>query len=439
MRGLFYKKLGISSRIAYLNASRAKQKYQAIVTSMVVGVALFVGMSFLGMIQFGRNNNPYMSGIPYQIELALTDPEDYEKALEIKNLPGVKNSLVKRGCSMAVASDQMSFAPGEDYRPDQGGYYPFFVYALDEKSFRTYCDQVGVSYEDAKDGAIVIDTYPVIQREGAKPVSQKEKRVAEFTIGSCLEGISYYLPNNQRFGARAPESVTLSLPIRALTKEVPPMMSSDIDMFRRFVVSIVSEAFADSQECLKNTTSTVYVTCDDAIAVEDEIRDLLDGDENARAYELFNHDASYQYSNNVLVIVRVFLIGFLSVIILIGVTNVFNTVTAGMQLREPEFAMLQAVGMTKKELWRMVWTENFFHVGKALLIGLPLGCMISYGMYRYFWELNDKEFEFSWRLPLWEMLIGSAAILCLLQLLSNYSMKQIGKSGIMETIRNENL
>ena len=173
--------------------------------------------------------------------------------------------------------------------------------------------------------------------------------------------------------------------------------------------------------------------------MEDEIRDFLEGDENARSYELFNYDSSYQFSNNVLLIVRVFLIGFLTVIILSGVTNVFNTVTAGMQLREPEFAMLQAVGMTKKELLRMVWTENFFHVGKALLIGLPLGCMISYWIYRYFWEISDREFEFAWRLPLWEMLISGVAILGLLQLLSKYSMKRIGKSGIVETIRNENI
>lgn len=74
-----------------------------------------------------------------------------------------------------------------------------------------------------------------------------------------------------------------------------------------------------------------------------------------------------------------------------------------------------------------------------LLIGLQLGCMISYGMYRYFWELKDKGFEFAWHLLLWEMLISSVAALCLLQLLSKYSLMRIGKNGIVETIRNENI
>ena len=45
-------------------------------------------------------------------------------------------------------------------------------------------------------------------------------------------------------------------------------------------------------------------------------------------------------------------------IALIAVTNVFNTISTGVMLRKREFAMIQSIGMTKKQLCKMLVHEG---------------------------------------------------------------------------------
>ncbi|MBA4535614.1 FtsX-like permease family protein [Bacillus aquiflavi] len=53
--------------------------------------------------------------------------------------------------------------------------------------------------------------------------------------------------------------------------------------------------------------------------------------------------------------------GFISVITLIGIINIANTVTTNLLLRKKEFAMLQAVGMTGKDIRKMIATEGILY------------------------------------------------------------------------------
>ena len=57
---------------------------------------------------------------------------------------------------------------------------------------------------------------------------------------------------------------------------------------------------------------------------------------------------------SMIIVINIFLYGFITVISLIGVTNIFNTITSNMELRQKEFAMLKSIGMTKKEFNRMI-------------------------------------------------------------------------------------
>lgn len=68
----------------------------------------------------------------------------------------------------------------------------------------------------------------------------------------------------------------------------------------------------------------------------------------------------------------------------IGITNIFNTITTNMNLRKKEFAMLKSVGMTKKEFNRMIRLESIFYGLKSLIIGIPIGTLLSYAIYKGF-------------------------------------------------------
>ena len=120
---------------------------------------------------------------------------------------------------------------------------------------------------------------------------------------------------------------------------------------------------------------------------------------------------------------------------LIGVTNIFNTVTTNLELRTPEFAMLRAVGMTGREFRRMIWLESLFYGGKALAVGIPLGVVISYCFHLAMKQGIETAFLFPWS----GILIAAAAVMILLYGIMRYSMGKIRKKNIVETINSENL
>ena len=124
----------------------------------------------------------------------------------------------------------------------------------------------------------------------------------------------------------------------------------------------------------------------------------------------------------------------MNVVSLIGITNIFNTVTTGMELRGKEFAMLQSIGMTKREFDKMIRMESVFYGSKALIIGVVSGTILSYVIY-----ISAGESQLKYTLPLLAIVMSVIVVIILLLGIMKYSIAQIRKQNIIETIRNENI
>ena len=83
----------------------------------------------------------------------------------------------------------------------------------------------------------------------------------------------------------------------------------------------------------------------------------------------------------------------------------------------------------------MIWLEGIFYGGKALLIGIPAGLLLSVCFNRAMGEGIVTEFRFPW--------LGTgtaaAAVVFLLFVIMRYSMRKINQRNMIETIRNENI
>ncbi len=134
-------------------------------------------------------------------------------------------------------------------------------------------------------------------------------------------------------------------------------------------------------------------------------------------------------------LISIFLYGFVTVVTLIGVTNIFNTITTNIALRAKEFAMLKSIGMTSKEFNHMVRLESLMYAGKALIIGIPLGLVLSYAFY----QSIANSVDFGWAIPWVAILISVVAVGLLIGAIMRYSVKQVEKQNIIETIRSENI
>ena len=126
--------------------------------------------------------------------------------------------------------------------------------------------------------------------------------------------------------------------------------------------------------------------------------------------------------------------GFIVVVALIGVTNIFNTITTNIQLRAKEFAMLKSVGMTDDEFNRMIRFETILYTLRALLIGLPIGILISYGIH---YLLIESNISLSYQLPLIPIIISIAVVALLITFIMRYAVRQVSKQNIIETIRQD--
>ena len=65
-------------------------------------------------------------------------------------------------------------------------------------------------------------------------------------------------------------------------------------------------------------------------------------------------------------------------------------------LRRREFAMLKSVGMTQKGFRRMMNCECLLYGSKALLLGLPVSCGITYLIYRAVTTAYETFFHLPW-------------------------------------------
>ena len=142
-----------------------------------------------------------------------------------------------------------------------------------------------------------------------------------------------------------------------------------------------------------------------------------------------------QQEQSVYLVIQIFLYGFITVISLIGITNIFNTITTNMNLRSREFAMLKSIGMTNKEFNKMIRLESILYGLKSLLIGIPIGIILSYLVYKA--VSGGIEMEFI--LPINSIIISIIVVMLLIIFIMRYSLSKINKQNIIETIRKDNI
>ena len=137
----------------------------------------------------------------------------------------------------------------------------------------------------------------------------------------------------------------------------------------------------------------------------------------------------------IIILVSIFLYGFIAVITLIGVTNIFNTITTNMILRSQEFANLKSIGMTTKEFNKMIRLESVMYGTKSLLIGIPIGLIGSFAIFKSF----TNSIDFGYIVPWPAIIISIIFVFIIVGLTMKYSLNKINKQNIIETIRQDNI
>lgn len=120
------------------------------------------------------------------------------------------------------------------------------------------------------------------------------------------------------------------------------------------------------------------------------------------------------------------------VIALIGVLNYINTVLTGVVSRRNELAMLESIGMTKKQLKRMLILEGFYTVLLTVLITSTLGVLLTYNLSKSITEnMAFMVFQMSW-LP---FILTVPILLILAYTVTLRAYKTLSQASIVERLR----
>ena len=126
------------------------------------------------------------------------------------------------------------------------------------------------------------------------------------------------------------------------------------------------------------------------------LRDMFVFDESLGNVSAFNVQAEMDAMQDVGRIVMIFVYGFISMLTLIGLTNVISTVSTNIYARSREFAMLKSVGMDRRGLRRTLNLESILCSAKAVVIGLPIGIFASWLIHGSVADAVAFPFEVPW-------------------------------------------
>lgn len=403
---------GIGGVISYKNLKRNKKKYRTTVISIVVSVSVFIGLYYFMNMAF---NILYLEvgASDVNIQLLIGDnSKDKENNLnkieQIFNLDNIERiSFQKRLLGEII--DKTLYTKEFNKLVGTNGTM-ISIFAIGDSEYRTYVKSLGLNYSDVKNTGILINNSFAYDED-----SKKDIEISVLNI-----------KKNDKMNIKI-NNITHQIKISEVTKERPFGFSNTYS----------SEFIIVSDEYLKELDNNfnygwILIRSNNADLLQSNIEKIL-GDID---YNLDNIDKNYRIVKGVYTLMAIFLYGFITVITLIGITNIFNTITTNINLRRGEFAILKSIGMTSYEFNKLINLETVFYSLKSLLIGIPLGVGISYLIYIAFSE-GSREFQYEF--PFGGVFISILAVFILVFIIMNYSIKKVNKQNIIESIRNENI
>lgn len=421
------KLFGVGGEIASKSLKRSRKKYRTTVISIVVSVAMFIAVSAFmdyGMTftdhYYGNTDYSYMvSGI------------DANQAQTIEKMPEIENYLTVGLQYGYVSADVPVNECGKNFlydEPDGTKSFGAEFLEFEHDTFVKICRELELDYSKVKGGVLVYSQVTPDNSESgnsSKPMKLFGKTApTKFTVhGNDDEGNAL---------------ITGKLKVSSVFDKIPESIEYVAGDGTTFGGSLIigEQGVISPQLGEHGCYITLYANTSDHTSLTSRIESMSGTGDSESYISIYDSEEIVRQFNAVMLIVGIFVYGFIGVISLIGLTNIFNTISTNMQLRSKEFASLKSIGMTKKEFNRMIRLESLMYGIKSLIIGIPLGVLGVFAIFSAFSNGNvPMSFVFPWK----AILISIAAVFIVVWLIMKYSISKVNKQNIIETIRNDNI
>lgn len=474
---------GIGGVISYKNIKRNNKKYRTTVTSIVICSVTFIVISYFMSMAFSVVGMSYAAA-DYNIGINMSckkdiDIEKFSKLLS--GIEGAEDYLVGAGYDFDVDKPKYTKEYGEYcrqlYDDSEDVSQMFLITVLDDKSYDKYASDAGI--KNAAAGAILVNkcTFDVYNENSSKYV-KKEMELYKYKAGDTIEcGYNVYddassddnaaegdtesstddnnaveggteISTEDNSGYVDEETInngvrkTVDVTIAGVTDKVPigykGYSNTLLFMNQKGFESLWGDGKNGNEIKPGYASYSAYVVAENADEYQDTFEKETEGNPEYSQISFYvsNLDKQMRDEKSLFTLLGVFAYGLIVVIALIGITNIINTLSTGMELRSREFATLRSIGMTDKQFVGMVRLESVFISVKALVIGVPLGILISYLLCVMMNRMDDA---IIYEPPYKAIILCIVVVIMLIYAIMKLSMTKLRHNNIIETIKNENL
>ena len=431
---LALKLFGIEGEIALKNIKRNKKKYRVTIVSLFISIVLFI--SFSSYMNYTLNTaSSVMGEVPYDYQISYfgddNDIDALDKISEIIKSNDVKEYVSYSASNLSIIGNYTYSDEYLDFYKNAYGddgikalnnlkYQYISIYILDDNSYNKYKKLIGID----NDSVILLNKFKGVSYGNNKRVNYNipvinngniNIKICNFdndedvdTTKYCNKNIDNIFVTNKSFD---------------LIEEF-----SYMDDFKLIVNKKLYDSISDS-----STHYTQFNIISDNTNNIDKLTKELDKYSNVN---YTNIKEAMKQANNLILVVKILMYGFISLVTLIGVTSVFNTISTSMALRKREFAVLRSIGLTNRGFNKILFFESLFFGMKSLIFAIPVSIGITVLIH---YALADMVSISTIIIPWKYIIISIVSVFVIVLLTMMYSTSKIKKHNIIEQIREENI
>lgn len=441
---------GIEGDIALKNLKRNRKRYRSTVFSLFISVLLFISTSAFSMyLTKGVENvyEDYNYDISYTIYKNDVLSQNHLLAFEnICNLDGIEDGSIIRNSFWNAALSKDQVEPSFYSRMLEYGYNDgddveinIIVYSVDHNTFVDYISVLGLNKEKFLNSdeitAVAVDKQHYFSKDEGRYINSNIfKKHDETTITVYdYSKIDY----NESDTSQVDNLNGATIVIGAFADTVP-IGVSEYSPVNSILLIVDDEVIKNTESSVKNlpwyNVFYMYFKADKPAEVIEDIKKILT-DAGLDTTDIFNIAEQVEDNRNIITILNVFAYGFIVLMSLITIANVFNTISTNINLRRREFAMIKSVGITNSGFNKMLNYECIFYGLKALLYGIPASICVTYLIYLSMTEGVDIRFF----IPVKSIFISIFSVFLVVFVSMMYSMRKIRRENILDTLKNENI
>jgi len=452
------KLFGLEGTLASKNFKRSKRSYRSTVVSLFMSIVLFVSASsfcyyLTGSVDGASGAADYDIRYHYQ-----SNEEDggSSSANDILQMLSEADGVTEYA-SYTVAAGQFSYDKQELSRELQelfdeneyaeASFMTVYVNVVDDDSYGRYLDENGLdrSVYMNSENPVFIGNQTLSYMQGTSKIRNFDiwtgdnGRTLDISVRNMDKDAAYdeIRSQNEEYEEYDYDSVLddFEIDIALMRDKLVLGISNTVGYGLNVMISesCAKEVFGDLSLYFGSSKQFVFTASDHEKAYDDMSGILSQN--GLPPSMLYDYAGSEGTMRNLVTIINVLAYGFIILISLISIANVFNTISTNIALRRREFAMLKSVGMTSGGFNRMMNYECLLYGLKALIYGLPVSVLVTFAI----WVVATGSFEQSFVMPVMPVVIAVVSVFFVVFVTMLYSMRKIKKDNPIEALKLETL